>query len=160
MTVRFIQGGVCCSGGISTPEIQKDLYYYDETLGLFLTVDEQKWHFFTGNRNITTNRWMNISENIPSNITGYNLGAKNYLITKIFLSSKQTLGNITYNIYNRNTVVYSFSTTLEETEKNLFDVNIQIPVATDIKASITTDIGAMVGYPTVLLHTREIVNIP
>jgi hypothetical protein len=87
MTVKFIQGGVCCGGGgIPLSEADKALYYYDEDLGLYLSVNEDKWQFFTGNKNITTNRWMNISENIPSNITGYNLAGKNTLITKIFFS--------------------------------------------------------------------------
>jgi hypothetical protein len=70
------------------------------------------------------------------------------------------MGDVNYHIYNRTGSVHTFSTVLDETEKNMFAVNINVPVLTDLKVRIITSTGSTVGYPTVLVHTREIIGLP
>jgi hypothetical protein len=136
--------------------------YYDSDLNLLLSIDILEKQFYIGSKNISNvNRFLNINEQIPSNLLGHTMGNKNYLLINILFHANQVIipnsEFITVNILNNINQIYSFNLLDNNTSKELPNINLIINNLIDIRANINVSHSASISYPTLYLFLREII---
>jgi hypothetical protein len=137
---------------------------YDPNLELYLSVVEQRYSFYLNHRAIKgKQRWLHVSDGMPSNIIGHPVGGIDYLIKRIAFSSKIVQGTINFKLFNTDIEVYNFSVT-NQISTHIEDINLELSNVVDFGMSINTDYPTnsndYVDFPAVSVFARRIYEEP
>jgi len=138
---------------------------YDPDLELYLSFVEQRYSFYIGHRKIQgPQRWLSVSDNLPSNIVGHPIGGIDYVIKRIAFKSNYTNGTLTFKLFNDDVEIYNFNITNNQTTLHIDNINLVVLNLVDLSLSISTDysnnVDDYVDFPAVSIFARRVFEDP
>jgi hypothetical protein len=126
------------------------LLFNDTSRNKMISVSRENVSFGIKHKNITGNRWLQTTANIPSNILGYKI-PRNGTITSVTIQT-QNISNCDFEI-KKNNVITSIHTLslVNEVEKINDNINIDINIGDFLQCQLLVNSGD-VDYPLIFLE--------